>query len=264
MKKTLSFSKFHGTGNDFILIDNREMNEITMQQVKAWCTRRTGIGADGLILIENDPEGSDFLMRYFNSDGNEASFCGNGSRCAVAFAASLGIITEACTFRAFDGRHHARIKKITEHQWEVFLQMSDVENITCFEEGYFLNTGSPHFVLFNVNIPESDITEDARKYRYDNRFEEGCNVNFAAEFQDGIFVRTYERGVEEETLSCGTGVIAGVLSFILEKNYKDGHYQIPVYTKGGELSVSCKLEKNCFSNIILMGPAVKVFEGKQQ
>lgn len=256
-----SFYKFHGTGNDFILIDNREERQMNISQVKTWCTPKTGIGADGLILIENDSHGADFMMRYFNADGNEASLCGNGSRCAVAFARMLGIVGDQAIFRAFDGVHQAVIKDINDSSWEVSLQMNDVTEMTVYREGYFLDTGSPHFVVFKKEIPQGDIVDEARKWRYNSRFVEGCNVNFVSEFEDGIFVRTYERGVEEETLSCGTGVTASVLAFVLQLNFKNGNYQIPVYTKGGDLSVSFTLENNCFRNIVLIGPAVKVFMG---
>lgn len=260
-QQRLSFYKFHGAGNDFILIDNRKRQDFSTEEITLMCHRRLGIGADGFILLEND-DTTDFFMRYFNSDGKEASLCGNGSRCVVAFAHFLNIIKDDCQFKAFDGMHHATVRKMNDHLWNVALEMSDVDKVTIFEDGYFTDTGSPHFISFLEDVKDTDVVTSGKKIRYDKRFPEGCNVNFAAPYSDGLFVRTYERGVEDETLSCGTGVTATALTFAHKENFTEGKSVIPIYTKGGKLKVHFILQDKKFNEIILEGPATFVFEGK--
>lgn len=254
----LEFYKYQGTGNDFILIDNRSKNvSLDTSQVKFLCDRRFGIGADGLMLLELEP-GFDFKMVYFNSDGNESSMCGNGGRCITAFAKHLGVISDKGRFLAIDGPHEAIIKP----ENTVSLKMQDVKDVEINPDFYYLNTGSPHYVATVTDIENFDVVGEGKKIRYNDRFkEEGTNVNFIEKKEDAIFVRTYERGVENETFSCGTGVtaaalVAGLQGILPNKN------TCHIKTLGGELNVKFEkvLEKN-FYNIWLEGPAELVFKG---
>lgn len=255
---TINFQKYQGTGNDFILIDNRQGNvHLTNQQVKHLCDRKFGIGADGLMLLE-DELSFDFKMVYYNSDGNPSSMCGNGGRCISAFAKDLGIITDKTRFLAVDGPHDA----IVLEDNNVSLKMSDVKNIEIGSDFFFLNTGSPHYVKQTNNVETLDVFNEGRKIRNSDRFvEEGTNVNFIERFDDYLFVRTYERGVENETLSCGTGVtaaalVAATLGISTSKN------NCIVKTPGGNLNVKFdKVLENTFYNIWLEGAAKFVFKG---
>ena len=206
----LSFYKYQGIGNDFIIIDNRK--EIFPSNNKGYisflCDRRIGIGADGLILLTNEKD-LDFKMVYFNSDGNESTMCGNGGRCLVAFAKHLGIIEDAATFNAIDGLHTATISDDNK----VRLQMQDVSEIRQKPEAIFLDTGSPHHVQLVTDLDGFDVVKEGAKLRYGLYGEKGSNINFVeAKSKDVYRVRTYERGVEDETLSCGTGVTAVALA----------------------------------------------------
>ncbi len=254
----MRFYKYHGTGNDFILIDNRD-NPIAISQsaIKSICHRRFGIGADGLMLL-NRHTSFDFEMQYFNSDGNEGTMCGNGGRCIVAFAKKLNIITNSSTFLANDGIHKAKISDSNI----VELEMQDVKNITKINNGCFLNTGSPHFVIFSENINEINIKIEGTKIRNTDSFKpDGTNVNFVKLNNNKIFVRTYERGVEDETLSCGTGVTASAIATNYSLNSDITLYKIQ--TLGGNLEVSFdKISKHHYSNIKLKGPAKFIFEGE--
>ncbi len=254
----LSFYKYQGTGNDFILIDNRT-NEIslTTEQIHFLCDRRFGIGADGLMLLELEP-GSDFKMVYYNSDGNPSSMCGNGGRCITAFAKHLGIIKNTAKFLAIDGLHDATI----DENEIVSLKMQDVKNIEVGDDYFYLNTGSPHFVKFINNVENFDVKNMGALIRYNDRFkEEGTNVNFIERVEDNLFVRTYERGVEDETYSCGTGVTAAALVAAI-KGISNGKNNCLIKTLGGNLEVKFErvLEQN-FYNIWLIGPAQRVFNG---
>jgi len=254
----LSFYKYQGTGNDFILIDNRS-GEISLssEQVKFLCDRRFGIGADGLMLLELEP-GSDFKMVYYNSDGNPSSMCGNGGRCITAFAKHLGIINNSAKFLAIDGLHDATI----DENEIVSLKMQDVKNVEVGDDYFYLNTGSPHFVKFINNVGSFDVKNMGALIRYNERFKaEGTNVNFIERLEDNLFVRTYERGVEDETYSCGTGVTAAALVAAI-KGVSNGKNNCLIKTLGGELEVKFErvLEQN-FYNIWLIGPAQKVFNG---
>ncbi|MCK0115212.1 diaminopimelate epimerase [Gelidibacter sp. F63206] len=256
MKQT--FFKYQGTGNDFIMIDNRYLSfdKNDTKYIKFLCDRRFGIGADGLILLENH-DSLDFKMVYFNSDGNESSMCGNGGRCIVAFANFLGIIEHSTSFEAVDGVHHAVIEKET-----VKLQMQDVSHLERFESHVFLNTGSPHHVQIESDLTELDIKRVGSEIRYGAPYNDiGSNVNFVSKISDESFsVRTYERGVEDETLSCGTGVTAVALAMNYigetEKNL------ITLNVEGGTLQVSFEKNGEGYKNIWLIGPAVQVFTGE--
>jgi diaminopimelate epimerase len=257
----LQFYKYQGTGNDFVMIDNRKAEiQLSEDQVKQLCSRRFGIGADGLILLELEP-GVDFKMVYYNSDGKPSSMCGNGGRCIVAFAAHLGLIADKTKFIAIDGLHEA----ILLPEETVSLKMSDVRQIEKHADHYFLNTGSPHVVKFTEALNDFPLLEEARKIRYNTRFAEaGTNVNFIEKQNGSLFVRTYERGVEDETYSCGTGVTAAALVASLEglANTKNA---CDITTLGGKLNVSFEkvLDQN-FYNIWLTGPAQLVFKGEIQ
>ncbi len=253
----LHFYKYHGTGNDFILFDNREGKiHLTTAQIKHLCDRRFGIGADGLMLLESLKD-YDFKMVYYNSDGNESTMCGNGGRCLVAFAKKLNIITTETEFEAIDGLHHATF---TENG--IRLKMNDVDGIEKIGNDFFLETGSPHYVKYVNNLHTIDVFLEGRAIRYNNRFsEKGTNVNFIEKIGDSLHIRTYERGVENETLSCGTGTVAAAIisSLGTSDEYKDVRFQ----TKGGPLKVSfIKSNEFQFKQVWLEGPAQLVFEGK--
>jgi diaminopimelate epimerase len=251
----INFEKYQGTGNDFVMIDNREgvFNHTTPGIISRICDRRFGIGSDGLILIEAH-QSLDFEMLYYNPDGSK-SLCGNGSRCAVMFAKSLGIIQDNARFETINGPLHAEI--IGD---QVHLQMPDVTGISYHASDFFINTGSPHFIQFVSNVNNVNVEKAGREIRYKAEFgPTGTNVNFVEIIGDKkIFVRTYERGVENETLSCGTGVTACALAAGRDRSSDT----LEVVTKGGLLKVSfAKNEKGGFEKIYLIGPAEKVFSG---
>ena len=260
--KRIKFYKYHGTGNDFIMIDNRDSQAVNMTAdfIQAQCHRRFGIGADGLILLEKSPN-TDFRMNYFNADGAEASMCGNGGRCIAAFAQFLGIASHDCTFEAVDGIHQAKILSGDNQTVRVSLKMGDVSGIEHTNKDYILDTGSPHFVSFYDNIETLDVVQEGKKIRYNNRFnEKGINVNFVSRKNDGFNIRTYERGVENETFSCGTGTVAAAIAVELE-GLANGDHHVEFQTLGGKLEVSFERQSNNFANIWLTGDTVRVFEG---
>lgn len=263
MNKDLHFVKFHGAGNDFILIDNRIPITLSHEEIAKLCDRHMGIGADGLILLEKPKtSGTHFWMRYFNADGHEASLCGNGSRCVVAFANSLGIISKKAIFEAFDGLHTAEIINTSDgHFWQISLDMHDVSVIETFEDGLFLNTGSPHFVVPVEEVIQYNVFEEGKKLRYDSRFVGGTNVNFFSVYQNGIFVRTYERGVEAETWSCGTGVTATALAWAKLQKFPDGMHHVAVYARGGNFDIAFQKRATQYTSIVLTGPVEKAFSG---
>lgn len=239
------------------MIDDRTAQfPINQTLIAGLCHRRFGIGADGLILLQNT-DGYDFKMVYFNADGRAGSMCGNGGRCAVRFAQDLGIFEDSTTFLAVDGPH-----KAVACEGEIFLKMSDVSDIQRFENHDFINTGSPHHVAFVADLDATDVFDEGQQIRYSSVYEaqEGTNVNFVQVLDEqSIYVRTYERGVEDETYSCGTGVTACALSAHLRFGTTD---PINVLTKGGSLRVSfVKQSDTTFDNIYLIGPALRVFEG---
>jgi diaminopimelate epimerase len=255
----IEFYKYHGTGNDFILIDNRTSGfnpEGTV--VAGLCDRHFGIGADGLILLERHVS-ADFLMRYFNSDGGEATFCGNGSRCVVSFAQRLGIISQQTTFMAADGMHHATIISTGDDEDFVKIDMNDVDDIIENDEGYHVDTGSPHLVIFKKDIATIDAKAEGKSIRNQQRWGTlGVNVNFVEVQDDVLKLRAYERGVENETLSCGTGAVASALVAAYVRGRPS---PVNVLTTGGKLIVHFVMEKNRFVNVQLEGPAKMVFAG---
>jgi diaminopimelate epimerase len=254
----INFQKYHGTGNDFIMIDNRlgQFDGSNQALIAKLCDRHFGIGADGLILLEKS-EKHDFAMHYYNADGLEGSMCGNGGRCTVHFAESLGIVEQKTTFEAVDGLHFATINGDI-----VSLQMSDVEKIEIFANHCFLNTGSPHHVEIVENINDYPVVEIGKIKRYGAPyFEKGSNINFVAPLGDNIFkLRTYERGVENETLSCGTGATATAIAMYETGKTKSNKVRLEVM--GGILEVSFEKVGNTYQNVFLTGKATFVFEGK--
>lgn len=256
----LKFYKYQGAGNDFILIDNRKsVFEKDVAVIGRLCDRRFGIGADGLILLENPKKtGDDFTMTYFNADGQESSMCGNGGRCIARFAQFLGIIKNQAVFSAIDGKHQAKIEADTVH-----LKMGNVETIEKDGEAFRIDSGSPHYITFVKNVDAVNVKEEGKKIRNSSTYkQEGINVNFVEIGKPISKIRTYERGVEDETLACGTGVTASALAIALvEKSTKN---TICLQTRGGKLCVSFQKDKNRFSDIWLTGPAEKVFEGEIQ
>ena len=252
---TINFYKYQGTGNDFVMVDNRNLTfPKNTEVIKHLCDRRFGIGGDGLILLEND-ENTDFKMVYYNSDGNESTMCGNGGRCLVAFAHFLGIFTDNCSFMAIDGLHEAQI-----NNGEVKLKMIDVSEINKIENDFHLNTGSPHYVKFVSDIENYSVYEKGNQIRNSELFKnEGINVNFVENLDaQKLFVRTYERGVEDETYSCGTGVTACALVTMAQENSQE----IQVKVLGGILKVYAEKDGNGFKNIWLEGPAQQVYQGE--
>lgn len=252
----IHFSKYHGAGNDFILIDNRNKSiELDTKQIAFLCHRNFGIGSDGLMLLENHAE-HDFYMRYFNPDGSEGMMCGNGGRCIIRFAQDLGIISNKTTFLAPDGVHEAEI--LGEN---ISLKMNDVNKTEIIENNYFINTGAPHYIKFEDDLSQSNVYSEGKEIRYSPIFiaRGGTNVNFVSLNSEGIAVRTYERGVENETLACGTGIVASAIAAFLTN--KTTAKEINVKALGGKLKVRFEHKNNSFTNIYLIGPAEKVFSG---
>ncbi|MDP4217647.1 MAG: diaminopimelate epimerase [Bacteroidota bacterium] len=254
----MTFYKYQGTGNDFIILDNRNWSytALTTERVKSLCDRRTGIGADGLMLM-NTKAGYDFEMKYYNADGRESSMCGNGGRCMVKFAYDLGMHKNSYHFLAIDGPHEAEI----DDNGIVNLKMKDVQHIRDYHGDSILDTGSPHYVKIIGEVMDYDVYRKGMEIRYSPEFaKEGINVNFVEQRKpDEITVRTYERGVEDETLSFGTGVTASALGCY---HNECGYNDVTVVTRGGKLTVKFdRSSDESYHNIWLCGPAVKVFEG---
>lgn len=251
------FQKYHGTGNDFIMLDNRKgiYNHLTNSDIKFLCDRHFGIGADGLILLENSNK-FDFNMRYYNADGREGSMCGNGGRCTVHFAKQLGLIDTTTTFEAVDGLHFATIEDES-----IALKMNDVHQVDVFENHCFLNTGSPHHIEWVDEIDDFPVFEIGKKKRYGAPyFEQGSNINFVElSSENQCKLRTYERGVENETLSCGTGATATAIA--LYETGKSKVNCISIEVLGGKLEVSFDKIDGIYTNVFLKGSATFVFEG---
>jgi diaminopimelate epimerase len=253
------FYKYQATGNDFVLIDNRSMQfSFSTEQIKKICDRKFGIGADGLMLIE--PHANlNFNLQYYNSDGSQ-SLCGNGSRAAMHFASFLGIVNGKASFNAYDGRHDAELLPASI----VRLRMNETTEFVPLGDDFRINTGSPHLIRFVTSVEKFPVFEEGKKIRYSDTYQEkGINVNFVELLPNNtIFVRTYERGVENETLSCGTGVTAAALA-ASQKGYQS---PVSIKTLGGNLSVEFKTRQSAgnersFQDIFLVGPAKMIFEG---
>jgi len=261
----MQFYKCHGTGNDFIVIDDRKKKfpSKNVKLISGLCNRRTGIGADGLILLRNHPQ-TDFEMLYFNSDGKPGSMCGNGGRCAAALSFKLGITGKNMFMTACDGIHSAEILKSDKQEnFLAKLSMSDVDDYKTYKDCIYLDTGSPHCVCFVNNISELDIISKGKKLRCDKRFAPGgANINFLESNKRELSVRTYERGVEDETLSCGTGVIASALAAVLARKPVIENKSVSVKTPGGNLKVHYAFRNSKFFDIFLEGPAVIVYGGE--
>ncbi len=257
---THTFYKYQGAGNDFIVIDNRNLlfDSDNSDLVHRLCDRRFGIGADGLMLLQ-DADGYDFEMVYFNADGREGSMCGNGGRCIVAFAKDTGIIGKTTDFLAVDGRHHA---EIDGQHGTVRLQMIDVGVIERDGEAYVLDTGSPHYVVLVDGLATFPVVAEGRRIRNSERYHaQGINVNFVEAEGAGYFVRTYERGVEDETLACGTGATAVGMA-MAEHEGKSGALAIPIRVAGGNLTIRFHSDGSRFTDVSLEGPASFVFKGE--
>ncbi len=259
--KTISFHKYQGTGNDFILIDNRSLGwKPSQRQIEFLCDRHFGIGADGLMLLSISG-GYDFGMTYYNSDGKESTMCGNGGRCITAFAESLGLIDRKANFLAVDGPHEALVLAKDEGEFHIRLKMKETTIGKEYPDGIFLDTGSPHFVVQVDTVMDIDILNAGRELRLDGRFGcDGTNVDFVEKTASGLFVRIYERGVENETLSCGTGVTAAALAIAWTEKSNTG--QVEVTTSGGNLLVTFRRDGLSFSEVWLEGAAKHVFAGE--
>jgi diaminopimelate epimerase len=254
----IPFVKYQGAGNDFVMVDNRsgKWDHLSLNTIRMMCDRRFGVGADGLIKI-NAHEELDFEVDYYNSDGSK-SFCGNGARCAVAFARSKGINTSHVKFVAIDGPHEA-----SQVGGIISLRMNDVNGIEQTGKDYVLDTGSPHYVRFIEDIKDFPVYKEGYAIRYSEKYaEKGINVNFTQVLGERqLYVLTYERGVEDETLSCGTGVTAAALAYAAD-NGLSGEQSIGIQTKGGQLQVTFnRRDDKRFTDIFLIGPAMRVFEG---
>ncbi len=257
----MQFYKFQANGNDFLLVDDREgLFSADREEIARLCHRQFGVGADGLILLRSS--GSyDFDMVYFNADGRPAEMCGNGGRSIAAMAYMKGVAGREMRFSAPDGVHEAKIEDVPAGRriFDVSLKMQDVKEVKISDNGWFLNTGVPHFVRFSSSVEEVDVPRMGRKIRNDKQFApSGTNVNFVGTVEDGLFVRTYERGVEGETLSCGTGVTASALAAFLKTNRQAKK----IHTRGGDFQVSFLKDGDGFTDIWLRGPAEWVFQGE--
>ena len=256
----INFYKYQGAGNDFVVINNREnkIQNIDKEIINKICDRRFGVGADGLMLL-NKHSDYDFEMKYYNADGNLGSMCGNGGRCIVAFAKALSLIDKETSFLAVDGPHYAKIAESGE--W-VELQMIDVEMITEINNAFVLDTGSPHYVVMHEGLEKLNVFNEGSKIRYSANFAtKGINVNFVEKMKDGYFVRTYERGVEDETYACGTGVTAVALA-MAKMNNTLGHQNTKIKTLGGSMEINFDYNGKAFENVFLCGPAKFVFKGE--
>ena len=252
----IEFYKYHGTGNDFIILDNRTSHYegLSELEIKSLCDRRFGIGADGLMMLSIE-EGYDIRMKYYNADGKEGTMCGNGGRCLVQFAFDMGIKKDTYHFIAVDGPHDAVIKT----NGLIGLKMQDVNSIQMNNEDVILNTGSPHFIRFVDNLDSFDVFTEGRSIRNNNSYKiDGINVNFVEKQKGSIKLRTYERGVEDETLSCGTGATAAAIAYATQL----GMNKVPIQVQGGLLEVEFnRISENECNEIWLTGPAAYVFNG---
>lgn len=254
----IKFSKFHGAGNDFVMINAKDMPFVASdKEIFEICHRRTGIGADGLIVILPS-EKYDFRMRYYNCDGRESTFCGNGGRCAAAFAHSLGIASQNIVYEAVDGVHEAAVSMVSGHEFKVSLSMRDIDRFEIDDERLLIDTGSPHYVTRVSNLKDFDVVRNGASIRYDkNVSRDGVNVDFMEQIDGQYNIRTYERGVEDETLACGTGVTASAIAASLWYGGDD----IDIRTTLATLNVMFRRDGDRISDIVLTGPATHVGDG---
>ncbi|WP_345954156.1 diaminopimelate epimerase [Mucilaginibacter sp. PAMB04168] len=255
----LHFYKYQGAGNDFVMVDNRttKIDHHNPLLIKTLCDRRFGVGGDGIMFLQNC-EGYDFEMVYYNSDGQPSTMCGNGGRCIVAFAKHLGVIDTETNFLAVDGPHYAKISESGD--W-VSLQIINVDTINRDGDDYVINTGSPHYIQLADDLTHKDVFADGRSIRNNTTYlTKGINVNFVEPLDEGYFVRTYERGVEDETYACGTGVTAVALA-MAHANQQTGNITTPIKVLGGNMSINFNYDGAKFTDIFLEGPAKRVFEG---
>ena len=258
----LAFAKYQGAGNDFILCDDRDgalLEFLTTDRISQLCDRHFGIGADGLMLLRRAVEPYDFEMVYYNADGRRSTMCGNGGRCIVRYASDLGLERSIYRFLAIDGPHEATLTP----SGDVALGMNDVGEFSRVEDDYVLDTGSPHYLRFVSSLEEVDVVREGRRIRQSAPFAtEGINVNFVKQSRTGLDIATYERGVEDETLACGTGVTAAAIALLLRSpESTDGPFNIPVRARGGQLYVTGEREGSRFTHLQLIGPARHVFSG---
>ena len=261
----IQFYKYQGTGNDFVMIDNRDrcIDNYDSEFISNLCDRKYGIGSDGLILIENNND-LDFTMKYFNSDGSELGMCGNGARCVTQFAKKLGIINNSAIFQASDGAHHAEI--INNNYVRVKMNDIDMSNYDLIDKNFdniYLHNGSPHLIINSNDIDKIDVFNEGRKIRYGDKYkDEGVNINFVDFTSNSSLckVRTYERGVEGETLSCGTGAVA--VAVVLNYSKITNKEEITISMKGGNLKVSFNRLGDNFSNIWLYGDVAEIYKGE--
>lgn len=257
--KEFPFVKYQGAGNDFIIVNHLEgvvLTDLSVENIARLCDRRFGIGGDGLMLLEPHPE-LDFEMKYYNSDGRPSTMCGNGGRCLVAYAFKLGVIGKETTFHAVDGVHRAIVER---PDW-IQLEMGKVDKIETILNGCFLDTGSPHYLEWHDDLTTIDVDAQGRALRNNETFfPGGTNVNFINGDINGLTIATYERGVEAETLACGTGVTAAAITAVQRKG-KPGQFTVPVQAKGGALEVKVDYDGSVFSSW-LCGPATFVFAGE--
>lgn len=258
----MQFVKYQGTGNDFIIIDNRKQQvQLSPEAIQRLCHRRLGIGADGLMLLEPSLT-EDFEMSYYNSDGSSGMMCGNGGRCIAAFAYRTGIVGERCSFRAPDGLHQAAIVSSNENITEVKMSMRDCgEVLRLSDKEFFVHTGAPHLVIFTENVEEVGVYDTGLERSYDKRLPERSNVNFVEIKAGYLCIRTFERGVEDETLSCGTGITASALAFDCLRPSEKRGVKTKVAARGGLLSVYYSRKEDGYEDIWLEGPTEYVFEG---
>lgn len=256
----IEFFKYHGAGNDFVLIDNRNGNiSLSTEEIAFLCDRHLGIGGDGLMLLETIPN-YDFYMRYYNADGSEVGMCGNGGRCISLFAHHLGVGSLEKKFMAKDGEHHATIISDNGSLGVVKVKLIDVLDIDIESNDVVtLNSGVPHYVRFTEDIDAIDIMTEGSAVRYSPKYKPrgGINANFVSVKDGKLYIRTYERGVEGETLACGTGATASVIASYVTKRIDALTY--PIITKGGELTIGFDSD---FKNVTLTGEAVRVFKGE--
>lgn len=255
---TLRFSKYHGAGNDFVMINAiKSPVELSDEEVKDICDRRTGVGADGLIMILPS-EKYDFRMKYYNCDGHESTFCGNGGRCIAAFAVEEGLTPQHLEYEAIDGIHKAIVTKNSDNEYMVSVTMRDIESYDLNEKRLIINTGSPHYVTRVENLKNFDVRKHGAEIRNDKNIStDGVNVDFMEIIDNQYHIRTFERGVEDETLACGTGVTASAIAAALWYGGND----IDIRTTLATLNVKFEKDKDSIKNIVLSGPATHVFDG---